>query len=266
SVVTMNVYVDSVVKPVLSANTFAGCIPLSVNFTGNQQLPGYKYSWSFGDGNSSSNANTSNIYLYPGTFKVKLVVQNANGCRDSVSSEVIANTIPKADFNYFYQHEKIYVDEDTVMFKNHSLGGNWFQWDFDGDMDMDYNATRMYSAPGFYDVTLTTVDTVTGCKSVIKKTIEAWVREALFIPNAFTPNNDGTNDYFFATVLNIVDFEIIIFNRWGAILFKSNDTNFKWDGTFKGAPAQADVYGYLVTGTGYHGKYFSLAGNVTLMR
>jgi gliding motility-associated-like protein len=266
SIVILPVYVDSVIKPVLSANTFTGCIPLSVVFRGNTPIPGYKYLWDFGDGDFSTNANPSYVYLTPGTFVVKLIVQNANGCKDSIWGQTIVNSIPKADFNYTFQHEKIYADEDTVIFANHSVGGNLYTWDFDGSMDTIYGTQKMYRSPGFYDVYLTTIDTLTGCKSTVKKTLEVWVREALYIPNAFTPNNDGVNDYFFASVLNVVEFEIIIFNRWGEILFKSNDINFKWDGNFQGAPAQVDVYGYLVTGTGYHGKHFYETGTVTLLR
>lgn len=79
--------------------------------------------------------------------------------------------------------------------------------------------------------------------------IPDWIRH-LTIPTAFTPNGDGRNDYF--RILNastLTDLEVRIYNRWGGLIFQSGDPAFKWDGTFRGAPAETGTYYYvLVTG------------------
>jgi gliding motility-associated-like protein len=59
---------------------------------------------------------------------------------------------------------------------------------------------------------------------------------------------------------------VIIFNRWGEIFFSSNDVNFRWDGTYKGSPAQQGIYGYIITAKGFDGDDYSLNGTITLVK
>ncbi|MES2559346.1 MAG: gliding motility-associated C-terminal domain-containing protein [Bacteroidota bacterium] len=267
STITYNIIVDSVVRPIINATALAGCVPLQITFSGNDALPGYSYEWDFGNGNYSSNTNPEYVYTKPGTFKIRVRVTNGNGCKDSASSEVIVSYIPVADFNYEYQNERIYAGEDTVKFLNKSNGGNQYMWEITSEFtDTTINPKNIYDNPGFYNVTLVTIDTATGCENRITKRLEVRVRERLFVPNAFTPDGDGLNDFFHVSITNIVEFEVIIFDRWGSILYKSNDPYFKWDGTYQNEPVQADVYGFLITGKGYHGKVFSEQGTVTLLR
>jgi gliding motility-associated-like protein len=266
STVTFPVYVDSVVKPAFTINSFAGCIPLSVAFSGIQQYPGYRYIWSFGNGYFSNITNPSYVYTTPGSFTIRLVVENQNKCRDTVYASVEAKPKPLARFDIVHANEKIYAMEDTVLFLNRSTGGNKFKWEIGLEPDSIENPSRLYVSPGVYKVKLTVIDTVTKCESTLDKDLKVWVREAMYIPNAFTPNGDGINDFFFASKLNVIEFEIIIFNRWGQVMFQSNDPAFRWDGNYDGAPAQCDDYGFGVTGIGYNGTRFSFSGTVTLLR
>ncbi|MES2780656.1 MAG: T9SS type B sorting domain-containing protein, partial [Bacteroidota bacterium] len=267
STVTLSILVDSVVRPEINATALAGCIPLKITFSGNQALPGYTYIWDFGNGNFSTNVNPEYVYTKPGVFNIKVQVSNSNGCKDSASTSVVANYIPIADFSYKYQNERIYAGEDTVKFLNKSVGGNMFLWEIISDFtDTSINPENIYDSPGFYYVKLITIDTTTGCEQSVVKRLEVRVRERLFVPNAFTPDGDGINDYFHVSVTNIVEFEVIIFDRWGSILYRSNDPHFKWDGTYQNGPVQADVYGFLITGKGYHGKLFEEHGTVTVLR
>jgi gliding motility-associated-like protein len=179
---------------------------------------------------------------------------------------VEAKPKPLARFDIVHANEKIYAMEDTVLFLNRSTGGNKFKWEIGLEPDSIENPSRLYVSPGVYKVKLTVIDTVTKCESTLDKDLKVWVREAMYIPNAFTPNGDGINDFFFASKLNVIEFEIIIFNRWGQVMFQSNDPAFRWDGNYDGAPAQCDDYGFGVTGIGYNGTRFSFSGTVTLLR
>jgi gliding motility-associated-like protein len=267
STVTLTILVDSVIKPEINATALAGCVPLKVVFSGNQALPGYTYHWDFGNGNFSSNVNPEYVYTQPGQFEIKVVVTTSTGCKDSAMTPAAVSYIPVADFEYEFQNDRIYANEDTVKFINRSQGGNLFLWQISSDsLDTIVNPETMYHSPGFYTVKLTTIDTTTGCEQSTTRKLEVRVRERLYTPNAFTPNGDGINDYFSVSVTNIVEFEVLIFDRWGAIMYRSNDPKFKWDGSFDNAPAQADVYGYTINAKGYHGKIFTQSGNVTLLR
>ena len=68
----------------------------------------------------------------------------------------------------------------------------------------------------------------------------------LYIPNAFTPNNDGINDFFGVSGEGLQDYHIMIYNRWGEVIFESTNPHERWDGKFKGQPVQNDTYAYEV--------------------
>jgi gliding motility-associated-like protein len=90
----------------------------------------------------------------------------------------------------------------------------------------------------------------------------------LYIPNVFTPNNDGNNDVFLPIGSDVVTYELKIYNRWGQLVFTSNDVSFGWDGTIDGKAAAGDVYVYQITYQGYQNKVlktFTQMGNVTLV-
>ena len=93
----------------------------------------------------------------------------------------------------------------------------------------------------------------------------------IWVANAFTPDGNGTNDFFFAKASQtLIDFKMQIYTRWGEMIFESNDIFKGWDGTYKDSPAPCDVYVYIIT---YHAQGSSainkeglLRGTVTLVR
>lgn len=94
------------------------------------------------------------------------------------------------------------------------------------------------------------------------------VKNLLLVPSAFSPNGDGRNDLFrILRHLNIARLlEFRVFNRWGQLLWETNDLNAGWDGTYKGAPQPAEVYQYYIKALNWDGQYVIEKGNVTLLR
>lgn len=90
----------------------------------------------------------------------------------------------------------------------------------------------------------------------------------VFIPNTFTPNNDalGINNVFKAEGGNIKTFEMLIFNRWGELVYTLNDISESWDGTYKGVPCQDGTYTWKVKYTDYFDKEYKLVGHVNVLR
>jgi gliding motility-associated-like protein len=88
----------------------------------------------------------------------------------------------------------------------------------------------------------------------------------IFIPNAFTPNGDGTNDLFRVRSELIIQLEMRIFNRWGEKVFQTSQLDSGWDGTYQGKILSPDVFGYFVEATCYNGEKFVKKGNVTLLQ
>ena len=86
------------------------------------------------------------------------------------------------------------------------------------------------------------------------------------IPNAFTPNGDDLNDVFFVYGVGLFEYELLIFNRWGQLIYKSNDQNEGWDGTVNGKPCQIDVYVYKIIYRGLGLAEKQKVGRVALIR
>ena len=84
-------------------------------------------------------------------------------------------------------------------------------------------------------------------------------------PNVFTPNNDGTNDLFLLDMKHVDFYELLIFNRWGSLVYRTTDQEASWDGTFDNRPVADGVYFYLVEGTGTNGSHFTKHGTVHVM-
>ena len=143
-------------------------------------------------------------------------------------------------------------------------------WDFgDGTTSTQGNPVHQYDAPGVYTVTLTVIDE-NGCERVLTKKEYIIVDESvnMWIPNAFTPNGDGNNDEFLIHTQLIVDFEINIYNRWGQLIYTSQNMNFRWDGTDmkNGTPIPEGVVTYLIKATAYNGAPVQRAGTITIIR
>jgi gliding motility-associated-like protein len=90
--------------------------------------------------------------------------------------------------------------------------------------------------------------------SSLSNTAEAVPKAILYIPSAFTPNGDGVNDKFGVKAQNITDFNLLIFNRWGELVFESNNISDLWDGKYQGeAITSTDVFVYTVKAIGING-------------
>jgi gliding motility-associated-like protein len=88
----------------------------------------------------------------------------------------------------------------------------------------------------------------------------------IFIPNAFTPNNDGKNDMLYVRANGVAEFYFALYNRGGQLIFETSDLSNGWDGTFKGYPLAPDVFGYMLQVRCLNGSDYFRKGNITLIR
>jgi gliding motility-associated-like protein len=149
---------------------------------------------------------------------------------------------------------------------NNSVGAVTYAWDFgNGDNSTDFEPTYQYTKPGVYNITLISTN-AWGCTDTSNSILDVRLPEDLYVPNAFTPNGDAINDYFSIAQRNITDLKVFIYDRWGEQVYKSDNVNFAWDGTYNGEPVKMDVYVYLIKAYGFHGKSYELRGTVTVVR
>ena len=106
-----------------------------------------------------------------------------------------------------------------------------------------------------------------GCVGYDTVLVKVYEGITYYMPNAFSPNGDGINEVFKPTPVGIVSTSYFrIFNRYGAIVFETNQWNKGWDGTYKGIPQQIGNYVWVIKGTGRGGKIIEMRGNVVLVR
>jgi len=249
----------------------AGCGPLSVNFTDASTISSGSitdWSWNFGPGMQSSVQNPTNTFTLPGTYSVSLTVTSDMGCSAAITQNNIITVYPNpvAAFNATPSVTTIF--NPTITFDNLSLGGTWYDWTFgDGGVSIVFEPVHTYSDSGSFPVVLIVTNNY-GCKDTATKVVRIDPEVTVFIPTGFTPNGDGTNDFFNISGLGIVDVVLDIYNRWGERIYTTNDMERGWDGTYlkDGNRAQEDVYVYDAYITDVFGKRFHKYGHVALVR
>ena len=216
-----------------------------VEITGTQYLcPGEITSLFAGAGFASylwSNGST-NASIFVGAGIYTVTVTNALGCQNSDSIIVFSNG-PTANFSF--TPSPIYSTTSPTLFTDLSYDANfselsgWY-WDFgDGNTSIEQNPAHIYADTGTYTITLVAID-ANGCKDTISFTHK--VIGELKIPNVFTPNGDGVNDIFeIENILSYPNSKLVIYNRWGSLIFISDDYKNEWSG--EGCPS--GVYFYV---------------------
>ena len=90
--------------------------------------------------------------------------------------------------------------------------------------------------------------------------------EDVYVPNTFTPNNDGQNDVLFVRSNSIIELYFAVYNRWGQMVFETTDINKGWDGIYKDMKADPAVFAWYLTAKCYNGSEIKKQGNTTLIR
>ena len=136
-------------------------------------------------------------------------------------------------------------------------------------MSAEQHPSFTFPDTGRQEVTLV-VTHESGCQDTLKQSLDVIPEVRYFLPNAFTPNFDGLNDDFLGTGIfdGLSNFQMTIWNRYGEVLFQTNDPFHGWSGTKSdsGEPLPGGVYVYLVTYNGPRGEPFELKGFATLIR
>ncbi len=248
------------------------CAPATVTFT-NITTGATVYGWTFGDPasglqNVSGSQNPSHTYQAAGSYTVTLVAQSGAGCIDSLSfGPVVIFAQPTADV--ISNTTTVNELSPNVVFTDLAIGGTACVFYFgDGDSIVGCNfgnVTHTYPGPGTYTAMQIVTD-AGGCSDTTYLTIIVEQETSIYVPNAFTPNGNGENNIFTAYGVNIPQYELLVFNRWGMLIFSSKDINQGWDGTYMTAPCQEDVYVWRINYVDSRGKKQRVMGHVTLIR
>ncbi|MDD3876842.1 MAG: PKD domain-containing protein [Bacteroidales bacterium] len=261
---------------IFSASAYSGCDPMSVNFTDLTNAQIVSWEWEFGDNASSNNTsniqNPTHLYQQSGNYTVSLTITTTDGCEvtSSINDFITIYPKPEAAFN-FYPLNGTTEDPMINFFDASTNATRWF-WNFgdyaseNNNFSIDQNTSHSFSREGDYTITLH-VESQNGCIDSTSENIKIVPEYALFIPNAFTPDGDGLNDYFNVYGSNIVEVRMTIFNRWGDLIFETDDMNNPWDGHSEvdNEVFMQDTYSYRIIVKDYFGKKHYYNGQVNLI-
>jgi len=261
--------------PVLewSVDQQTGCDPLEVNFTNltNGTLLG-NCQWDFGDGTTSSDCDPTHVFS-PGCYDVTFAVFSPEGCKSDtvLVNYICVSEVPIPEFDFGPQPTTIL--SSAISFTNLSTGAVTYFWDFGFDNETSTETDPQNIAfpsidPGTYNVCLTATSSA-GCDSTICYDVIINDEFLFYIPNSFTPNGDGVNDVFLPKVRghDPLSYELLIFNRWGELIFESSHPTVGWDGYYKGTLSKTEAYVWKIrVKDNVNGEQKEYIGHVSLLR
>ena len=168
----------------------------------------------------------------PTTFYV--VVENAAGCKDTAYTTILF--YPKSFLDAGPDQVLVY-GSSTNLDASHSLGN--FYWNSHYSLFCDTCPDTKVKPEVATDYIANLIDTF-GC--IITDTVRILMDGSIYIPNTFTPNRDYKNEKFIISAEDLLEFNLEIYNRWGELIYQSNDVNESWDGTYKGKVVATGTY------------------------
>ena len=250
-----------------------GCGILCTTFSLQTSASNTVETWSFNEVIDESKAITVNkCFTQAGTYTVAAKIKDKNGCSNIAVNTIDVYPKPIADFSYSPAQPISSIDE-FVTFKDASKGEGIMQWDWyfiskSSPKSTEQNPSYIYSEPGTYVITLV-VNNQFGCADSVSKPLVVMDDFNIYVPNTFTPNDDGKNDVFMPKGTGIVQYELYVFSRWGEKIFYSSDIENGWDGRsgsgLEDFYAQG-VYVWKINVKGVNQKTRELTGHVVLIR
>jgi gliding motility-associated-like protein len=255
-----NVYVDSLPFLNLFIDRHAICEGEAVNLSLDYLKPSVSVNWDFGDGNHWEQFDgTKHSFDQAGTYRITATGNYPVCASVSASDSVVVSAFPVVNLG---PDSVICLDGPSITLSDLNNGSNpAVKWLWNTG---DTSSSIVVVHPGTYSVTASENNCATTDNVIVNKDCYT------DIPNAFTPNGDGSNDYFFPRQLlskGVAGFTMSVYNRWGQKLFETDNPNGRgWDGKFNEKEQPMGVYIYQMKVVLKNGKIEEYEGNVTLVR
>lgn len=234
----------------VNTNNAVICSGTSVKLIATPSITGGVFQWTPGG------QQTSQITVTPLNTINYSVVYSLNGCVAKDTSLITVNVQPHVSI---YCSRHIISPEDSAVLL--AMGGALsYYW----NNGLTTNQIIVY--PKEDTVFCVLASNNNGCFDSTCIKIDVRGISTLYVPNAFTPNNNGLNDLFLVGSTNIEKFHIVIYNRWGNLLFETNDINVGWDGRYYGNLVPEGVYVYSIDAIGEDQKVYRKHGSLTVLR
>lgn len=258
-------------KPTFDVDTTQHCV--YGQFTFNNLTPGTftDVVWDFGDGDISNEVYfPTHVYTGVGCYDITLSLVSG-GCPYSLTIEDMVCILPNPVANFVVPESIQSYNNNLFTFENLSQHAIYYLWDFgDGTTSNSIHPNHSYNSPaGIYSVTLVALNEY-GCADTTKFSIQLSEGLLVYVPNSFTPNGDLSNGIFKPIItegIDIYTYRLLIFNRWGEVLFESLNKEVGWDGTYGGKIMQDGVYVWRLTFNSINNEEeYEFFGHVNLIR
>ncbi|MBS1924263.1 MAG: gliding motility-associated C-terminal domain-containing protein, partial [Bacteroidetes bacterium] len=245
-----------------------GCVPLTVDFQ-NMSSNGSSWQWTFGDGDKDTLVNPSHTYTQAGTYSVGLYAVSNAGCENQLILDDAIQVYENPQAAFTSNRVEASILDPWFEFRNLSVGASTYLWDF-GDnrtLSTDVNPMYVYGDTGTYQIVMTATSEHQ-CSDTAYGEVHVSGAVTVYIPNAFTPNSDGRNELFSVSGIGYTELQMIIFDRWGNMLFNQTSSNPGWNGMnmFNNSMCQQGVYVYKVIVKNIFNKQQEFKGTVSLLR
>ncbi|MEL6986944.1 MAG: PKD domain-containing protein, partial [Bacteroidota bacterium] len=214
---------------IIEPSTFDGCVPAEIFFN-NLSTPidsTYDIVWRFGDGGTGEDVSPTYTYENPGVYDVSLEVTSPIGCFTQANFPALIRIAESPEAAFTFSPTEVNSTNSTVFFNDQSIDAVSWQWNFNNEVIVfEQNPNYTFQDTGIKVVELV-VRHPSGCPDTARAIIDVVPIASYHLPNAFSPNNDGTNDIYrgVGILTGITEFEMSIWNRWGEQIFMTNDPN-----------------------------------------
>lgn len=265
---TIRVYATP--SPAIFSDTIV-CINETLPFTASLVIPDSvtTWNWTFGNGANAAIQSPSTSYSSTGRYPVTLEAKNKLGCAGTVSTSIFVPPTPQITVA---NNPVIPVSSSVLLPVTYSPNIASYTWSPPYALSCTdcANPTASPKSTTKYQVTATDIY---GCSNTNEVTVTVVCNDKnYFVPNTFSPNNDGNNDRFYPRGTGLARVQSMrIYNRMGGLVFErrnfmANDATLGWDGTYKGKKAEMDTYVYVIEFICENSAIIPFKGNVTLIR
>jgi len=277
----MDVTLSPNIYPLLTSDFTEGCYPLTVNLTNISNAPNvFSSVWTFSDDNVSNAvpgiAPITHTFINPGVYDVNLEIVSTEGCvyDTTYTQEYTVHDHP--DANYSYTTIPLTVYDSEASFVDYSSGDpvQW-AWHF-GSGAIPLTASVQNPVVNYPEGVAAIYPTMLyvwnefGCYDSLASQVEVINDVTLFAPNVFTPDGDEFNETWRVYIkgIDIYDFHLLMFNRWGEIVWESYNPEGEWDGTYgSDGSIQDGTYVWILHAKdSYNDKKYEFNGTVTIAR
>ena len=273
----MRIFFPEDIEPLISPDQTGDCVPVPVNFDNVTDAPDISYTvWDYGTGDIDTIPGLNQgfyEYVDPGVYSINVLVVTDAGCKFETEFINLINAYGYPVASFQINPNPVSLFTPTVIAVNQSsTDAVNFEWYADGATpEFSQEEDQKFKYPheeAEYPIVLV-AETQHGCTDTLIQTVRVIDEVVIFAPNAFTPDGDKHNENWrvYINNIDIYNFELQIFNRWGEMVFQSFNPEGSWNGTYGGKPVKDGTYIWKVNATDLEtDEKYEFQGHVTILR